>query len=159
MRRIIFTLLLLLSVSVYCKTITGKIIGVSDGDTVTLLDSTNTRHRIRLDAIDAPESGQAYGKKSKQYLSDLIFGKVVSIEYKKKDQYGRILGTIYYGGKNINEEMIRSGYAWRYYYNKSERLLELQNEARYARFGLWQDKNPIDPYQFRKDRKRKKEAD
>lgn len=156
MRKILFLIILLFPLVINAKILKGKIVRVSDGDTVTLLDSLNVQHKIRLDAIDAPESGQAYGKKAKQYLADLIFGKTVTVEYEKKDMYKRILGTIYYEGQNINEEMIRAGYAWRYYYNKSDRLLELQNEAKDAKRGLWQDKHAIDPYQWRKEKRNRK---
>lgn len=155
MRKLILIFLLFPTI-LSAHTLKGKIVKVSDGDTVTLLDSTNTQHKIRLDAIDAPESGQAFGKRAKQYLSDLIYGKEVIVEYEKKDMYKRILGTIFYDGLNINEEMIRAGYAWRYYYNKSEHLLELQMEAKEMKRGLWQDKHAIDPYQYRKNKKNKR---
>ena len=72
------------------------------------------QHRIRLLGIDAPESNQAFGQKSKQYLSSLIFNKNVSITYKEKDQYGRILGTIFYENENINLKMVQAGLAWHY---------------------------------------------
>lgn len=152
-----FLLILLLFPAILsAHTLKGKIVRVSDGDTVVLLDSTNTQHKIRLDEIDAPESGQDFGNRSKQYLSSLIAGKIVVVEYTKKDMYKRILGTIYYDGKNINEEMVRAGMAWRYKYSKSERLLELQNEAKANKVGLWSMKNPIDPWQYRKDKKKKR---
>ena len=103
-------------------TIRGKVVKVQDGDTVTIVDSTNTQYKIRLDEIDAPESGQAFGSKSKQFLSDMIFGKTVIVEYSKTDRYKRILGTIYHNDMNVNEKMVGSGYAWKYYYNKSKSL-------------------------------------
>lgn len=83
----------------------------------------------------------------------MIAGKIVTVEWKKKDQYRRILGTIFYQGKNINNEMVRSGYAWRYYYNRNKHLLELQTEAKKAKRGLWADKHAVDPYYYRKSKK------
>lgn len=154
MRKSILSLLLILPILLSAKTLTGKIVKIQDGDTVTLLDNTNTQYKIRLDEIDAPESKQAYGAKSKQYLSSMIAGKTVTVEYTKTDQYKRILGTIFYKGKNINEEMVRSGYAWGYYYNKNKRLLWLQKVAKENKRGLWADKNAIDPYHFRKSKKK-----
>lgn len=149
-------ILFLFPIFLSAHTIKGKVVRVSDGDTVVVLDSTNTQHKIRLDAIDAPEKGQDFGNRSKQYLSDLIAGKVVSVEWTKKDMYKRILGTIYIGHVNVNEEMVRSGMAWRYKYNNSKHLLELQEDAQANKRGLWSMKNPIDPWQFRKDKKKKK---
>lgn len=152
MKKILF-LLFIFPLLTSAHTLKGKIVRVSDGDTVVLLDSNNKQHKIRLDGIDAPEKGQAYGNKSKEYLSSLIAGKTVIVEYEKKDMYKRILGTIYYKGKNINEEMVRSGYAWIYYYNKSKHMQELQDEARENKLGLWNDKDPINPYYYRKSKK------
>lgn len=154
MKKAILALLFLLPILLSAQGLTGKIIRVSDGDTVVLLDSDNNQHKIRLYGIDAPESKQAYGTKSKQYLSSMIAGKTVTVEYTKTDQYKRILGTIFYQGKNINEEMVRSGYVWRYYYNKNKRLLWLQKVAKENKRGLWADKNAIDPYHFRKSKKK-----
>lgn len=154
MRSILF-IFILFPILLSAHTIKGKVVRVSDGDTVVILDSTNTQHRIRLDAIDAPEKGQDFGNRSKQYLSDLIAGKIIIVEWTKKDMYKRILGTIYLDGKNINEEMVRSGMAWRYKYNNSKHLLELQEDAKNNKRGLWSMKNPIDPWQFRKNKKKK----
>lgn len=152
-KSILLILLLTITFAIESKTLKGKIVKVSDGDTVILLDSDNTQHKIRLDGIDAPEKGQAYGNKATDYLANLIAGKKVKVEYQKIDQYRRILGTIYYDEMNINNEMVRAGYAWRYYYNKNKHLLELQNEAKGAKRGLWKDKSAIDPYQYRKNKK------
>lgn len=155
MRKLILTILFILPIFLSAHTLKGKIVRVSDGDTVVLLDSNNKQHKIRLNGIDAPEKGQAYGNKSKEYLSSLIAGKTVIVEYEKKDMYKRILGTIYHQGKNINEEMVRAGYAWIYYYNKSKEMQQLQDEARKNKLGLWKDKNPIDPYHYRKNKKKR----
>ena len=73
----------------------GRVVKVADGDTLTLLDAANNQHKIRLNAIDAPEKDQAFGQKSKQRLSDYVFGKEVAVRWKSKDKYGRILGTVF----------------------------------------------------------------
>ena len=79
-------LVMLLSVCGCAQTITGKVVGVSDGDTITVLDASNQKHKIRLDGIDAPESNQDYGSRAKQSLSDLVFGKTVTVTSSKKDR-------------------------------------------------------------------------
>lgn len=123
---------------------------VSDGDTVVLLDADNTQHKIRLNGIDAPENGQPYGDKSKEYLTGLIARKEVTVEVKGKDRYKRILGVVYLGEVNINAEMIRAGYAWNYKYSKDKYYIKLQEKAKAEKKGLWKDKNAIDPWQWRK---------
>lgn len=152
MKQIILYFLLSITLSLNAQ-LKGKIVKVQDGDTVTLLDSDNTQHKIRLNGIDAPENGQPYGDKSKEYLSNLIFGKTVTVEYKKKDQYKRILGVIYLGEVNINAEMIRSGYAWNYKYSRDKYYIKLQEKAKADKRGLWKDENAIDPWQWRKEMK------
>ena len=150
MKNILY-LLIFLSLSLNAQ-LKGKIVRVSDGDTVILLDSSNTQHKIRLHGIDAPESGQPYGNKAKEYLSDLIAGKTVTVNIKGKDQYKRILGVIYLGEININAEMIRAGYAWNYKYSKDKYYIKLQEKAKAEKKGLWKDNNAIDPWQWRKNK-------
>src|SRR5204863_9459601 len=96
------------------ETLTGRVVRIADGDTVTILDATNTQHRIRLQGIDAPESHQAFGTQSKKNLSDLIFDKDVTVEYEKIDRYGRIVGKITLAGTDIDLEQIKAGMAWHY---------------------------------------------
>lgn len=101
-------LLLFLTLSLSAETLTGKVVKVADGDTITVLDSNNTQHRIRLLPIDASESKQAFGQKSKAHLSSLCFGKQVKVEWTKKDRYKRILGVVYVAQVNCNEEMLKA---------------------------------------------------
>jgi endonuclease YncB( thermonuclease family) len=96
------------------QTITGKVVGVSDGDTITVLDASNTQHKIRLDGIDAPESAQDFGQRSKQSLSDLVFGKTVTITSGKKDRNGRTVGKVTLDGRDINLKQLNRGMAWFY---------------------------------------------
>ena len=147
------------------ETMTGRVVRVADGDTVTVLDATNTQHRIRLQGIDAPESHQAFGTQSKKNLSDLIFDKDVTVVYDKTDQYGRLVGKILLAGKDINLEQVKAGMAWHYKEYEREQSLEdrdlyarAEDEARSARRGLWLDANPIEPGEFRREEKREREA-
>lgn len=155
MRNSILVLLFLFPILLSAQTLRGKVVRVSDGDTVVLLDADNTQHKIRLNGIDAPENGQPYGDKSKEYLSNLIAGKEVTVEVKGTDQYKRILGVVYLGEVNINAEMIRAGYAWNYKYSKDKYYIKLQEKAKAEKKGLWKDKNAVDPREWRKENKKK----
>jgi endonuclease YncB( thermonuclease family) len=146
------------------QTLTGRVVRIADGDTVTVLDATNTQHRIRLQGIDAPESHQAFGTQSKKSLSDMIFDKDVSVLYDKTDQYGRLVGTILLNGKDINLEQVKAGMAWHYKEYEREQSPEdrelyarAEDEARSARRGLWVDANPVEPGEFRRDENRERE--
>ena len=149
--------LLFLSLSLFSAEIIGKVVGVSDGDTITVLDNLDKgKFRIRLDKIDAPEKKQAFGNKAKQFLSSLIFGKQVSIRYKAIDRYGRIIGLVYCDGAEINLVMVQNGYAWHYNsYDKTPVYIQAEIQARRDKKGLWADPNPINPYQFRKSQKKR----
>ena len=131
------------------ETITGKVVRVIDGDTVVLLVAGNKQERIRLADIDAPERGQDFSDKSRQLLSSLVAGKTVRVEYSGRDMYGRILGTVYVGRKNINEEMVRQGLAWEYRFNRNKRIKDLQAEAQRKRLNIFSERNPINPYDYR----------
>lgn len=134
----------------------GKVTGIKDGDTFEVLRNGEPE-RVRLVDIDSPESQQAFGKAAKKYASDLCFGKTVRVEPKKKrDQYGRILATIYVDDTvNVNAEMIKAGYAWRYKYSKNKEYGAWQQEARQRHIGLWADENPVNPWQWRKEQKQR----
>jgi endonuclease YncB( thermonuclease family) len=97
---------LILPASAQPQTITGKVVGVSDGDTIVVLDAGKRQHKVRLIGIDAPESGQDFGQRAKQSLSDLVFGKTVTVTSEAKDRYGRVLGDVTLDGKNINLEQV-----------------------------------------------------
>ena len=145
------------------QVLTGRVVRVADGDTVTILDSNNTQHRIRLQGIDAPESHQAFGMQSKQSLSQLIFDKDVTVEYEKTDRYGRIVGKIILDGADIDLEQIKAGMAWHYKDYEEEQTpadrdlyARAEDEARNARRGLWVDTNPIEPSEYRRDERERK---
>lgn len=132
-----------------------KVIGVKDGDTVEVL-YYQLPMVIRLEHIDAPEKKQAFGTVSKQKLSDLCFGKNVTIvSTGKKGNYdgrGRMIAEIYVNDKtNVNKEMVKSGLAWHYKkYSKSDEYAQLENVARKNRVGLWADKSVVAPWDFRR---------
>ncbi len=131
--------------------IQGKAVAISDGDTFTLLTNDQRQLKIRLYGIDCPEKGQAFGTKAKEKLSELIFGKDLTVTDRGLDRYGRTLGIVFHGGLNICEEMIRNGFAWhfiRYDNNKVWDILEEQ--ARKERLGLWSDPAPVAPWELRK---------
>jgi endonuclease YncB( thermonuclease family) len=143
--------------------LTGRVVAIADGDTITILDSANTQRRIRLEGIDAPETHQTFGEQSRLSLSEMIFGKDVSVSYQKIDQYGRFVAKIILDGKDINLEQVKAGMAWHYKFYGDEQTPEdrelyakTEAEARAARRGLWQDPNPTEPYQFRKEEKRER---
>jgi endonuclease YncB( thermonuclease family) len=132
----------------------GKVIHVSDGDTIKILVD-HTQIKVRLAEIDAPELHQAYGRKSKQYLGNLVFGKVVTVEQVDIDRYGRTVGKVYLGKRYVNADMVKSGYAWFYRkYGKDLTLYDLENEARAGLRGLWADANPIPPWEWRKNNRK-----
>jgi endonuclease YncB( thermonuclease family) len=138
--------------------LTGKVVSVADGDTITVLDADKTQHRIRLFGIDAPERGQAFGTKSREALAAAVHEKTVRIVWKERDRYSRIVGDVYLGDRNINVDQVRSGMAWWYrtYAPKSKALEEAEGEARKERRGLWKDKDPEPPWVYRrKERERK----
>jgi endonuclease YncB( thermonuclease family) len=132
------------------KIISGKVVGITDGDTFTVLDSANQQYKIRLEGIDAPESHQAYGTQSRKALSEKVFEKHVTVEWREKDKYGRTLGNIFLDDRWINKDMVQEGWAWHYReYSKSEVLADAESEARTSHSGLWQDDKPIAPWDFR----------
>ncbi len=139
--------------------LTGKVIGISDGDTLTLLDQANVQHKIRLSGIDAPEKKQAFGEKSKQALSDCAYGKPAVVEYDKKDHYGRTVGKVIVGRTDCNLRQISLGLAWHYkkYADEQPELdreayAMLEQAARSQRRGLWVEQNAMAPWDFRKAR-------
>ena len=131
-----------------------KVIGVADGDTFTGLTTDNQQVKCRMYGIDAPEKKQAYGNRSKQTLSDLIFGKYVKIKIQNKDRYGRaVVWAFTTDNKDISAEMLRAGMAWHYkQYSKDNDYAELEKQARKKEIGLWTDKNPLEPWEYRKSR-------
>ena len=118
--------------------ITGKVISVADGDTLTILDETRTRHKIRLADIDAPESGQPYGNQAKQRLRALTGDKQARADCREKDKYQRNVCTVYVGDVDVNADLVTGGYAWVYErYNNRDDLPLMQKAAKQQGRGLW----------------------
>lgn len=162
MKSILFSCLFLFSLAAFADQIQGKVVGVADGDTLTVLDEQKTQHKIRLMGIDAPEKGQPYGDASKRSLSDLAFGQLVVVDYNKRDRYGRIIGKVIQNGKDLNVEQVKRGLAWHYKQYQNEQ--ELDDRSLYAneeylaqrdRRGLWADKEPVAPWDYRRAKRQR----
>ncbi len=128
-----------------------KVIHVADGDTFTILNN-NVQQKIRVQGIDAPEKKMPFGNVSKMYLSNLCFNKEVSIKYVTTDRYGRTVAWAKLrDGRDISTEMVKAGMAWHYLkYSSDKNLSMVERRARKLRLGLWQDKNPEAPWEYRK---------
>ena len=164
------------------RVIIGRCIRVSDGDTIHVVTDGKVKYKVRLDRIDAPESDQPYGKESTAYLSSLIRGKTVRVEWQQKDQYGRVLGIVYAtvpaasrrealangaavttprgedasGTVDINLHLVATGNAWHYsYFDKTAEYASAEAEARQNRRGLWSaDEKPVNPYEWRRSKRK-----
>ena len=153
-----FTVLLLIfPIFAFSDTLTGRVVGVADGDTVTVLDAQHTQHKVRLMGIDAPEKNQPFGNESKKSLSDQVFGRTVTVEWTKLDRYGRIIGKIQVDGQDANLAQTRKGLAWHFkkYQGEQEpldraRYSNAEIEARQTGKGLWSDADPIAPWDWRR---------
>jgi endonuclease YncB( thermonuclease family) len=131
--------------------ISGKVVKIADGDTLTILDSANAQHKIRLAGIDAPEKGQPFGTKARENLADKVFGQTVRVEVIDVDRYKREVGRIYLGERFVNMEMVRDGFAWRYVqYDRTGEFTAAEADAREHRRGLWADPNPMPPSEWRR---------
>ena len=164
--RLLSLLLLAIAMPAAAATFSARVVGVLDGDTIDVLDATNTQHRIRLMGIDAPEKAQPFGQSSKKSLSDLVYGKTVNIEWEHLDIYGkRIIGKVLAPVANCpqcaptdaNLQQVESGMAWWYADFQREqspvdRVLygTAMQKARAAEVGLWSQPNPTPPWQWRK---------
>jgi endonuclease YncB( thermonuclease family) len=129
----------------------GHVVKVVDGDTFDLL-AGEEKMRVRLFGIDAPERGQAFNVRAKEFTAGLIADKEVRVVIRNKDRYGRFVCDVYLAdGRYLNAEIVRAGYAWHFTrYSNDKQLAELQVEARENKRGLWLDKNPIPPWDFRR---------
>jgi endonuclease YncB( thermonuclease family) len=144
--------LFLLSPLALAAELTGRVVGITDGDTLTVLDDARRQTKVRLAEIDTPESRQPYGNRARQVLSDLAFGKSVRVVVQNTDRYGRTVGRIHAGAVDVNAEMVRQGAAWVYrQYSRDPSLLRLEQQAREARRGLWAlpEAERIPPWEWR----------
>lgn len=148
--------------SAWADALTGEVVGLADGDTLTVLTSDRQQVKVRLAGIDAPEKSQSFGTQARQALSAMAFRQKVSITWQKQDRYGRIVGVVMVGRLDVGLELIRLGLAWHYKQYEAEQTprdrsayaaAELQ--ARAGHIGLWQDKAPMAPWNFRNSKKKR----
>lgn len=136
----------------------GRVVGVYDGDTLTLLDAEKQQVKVRLSEIDTPELGQPYGRQAKWALSDLVFGKTVTVNVQNTDRYGRHVGRVYVDTLDVNAEMVRQGAAWVYrQYARDKQLYVLETQAKKAKQGLWglSETERMPPWEWRRMRQHK----
>ena len=155
MNRFLFIIFLFLTVNlIYCQdTLTAKVVGIKDGDTVVVLDSLNNQTTLRLAEVDTPEKNQAFGTKAKQFTSDQIYLKTIKYVVTDTDRYGRSIAMIYYDedSKYLSAEIIKAGMGWHYKrYSTSKELALFEDNAKKNKIGLWVDNNPIAPWEWRK---------
>ncbi len=140
----------------------GRVVGVSDGDTLTVLASDKKSYKIRLQGIDAPEKDQPFGQVCKEALMMQTVNLTVAVEAYKVDRYGRVIAKVTAEGKDAALEQIRNGCGWHYAaYAKEQSNTDQQSyadaekQARKTRKGLWKDKQPVAPWDFRQKNQQK----
>jgi endonuclease YncB( thermonuclease family) len=139
--------------------LTGKVVRIADGDTITVLDAANVQHKVRLQGIDAPERGQPFGTVARDRLAGLAMGKAVAVIGGKRDKYGRTLARVEIGGDDVGLRLVAEGLAWHYTrYSDDAGLAAAERAARAARRGLWADAAPVPPWEWRAARKARKAA-
>jgi endonuclease YncB( thermonuclease family) len=128
----------------------GRVVGVTDGDTLTVLRARHPE-RVRLRGVDAPERRQAYGDRARRFTADLAFDRTVTVRGTGRDRNGRLLGDVILpDGRSLNQELVRAGYAWWFRkYSRDAHLARLEEEARASRRGLWADEAPLAPWAYR----------
>lgn len=152
-KTIIFVIVFVLLISHSVFAWHGRVVGISDGDTITVLDNTNAQFKIRLSGIDAPENGQPFGRNSKEFLSNLVYGKIIEVKPIAIDKYGRTVAHLQIDSTDVEEEMVRSGFAWVYDQYCTDPICTkwkgLQEQARKRKVGLWADPSPNPPWEWR----------
>lgn len=135
--------------------LTGRVVRIADGDTLSLLDAGNTQHKVRFYGIDAPERDQPHGDRAREALVALVSGKRLGVVVIEEDDYGRKVGTVYAEGHNVNLAMVQQGHAWWYqYFARQEHALEAaERDARSARRGLWAADDPMPPWDWRRQQR------
>lgn len=136
---------------------TGRCVGVADGDTISVMYH-GREERVRLHGIDCPEKGQPFSDAARKFTAQMVFDKVVTVEFRDRDRYGRTVGwVITADGRVLNLELVKAGLAWWYrdYAPNDELLADAESAARQAGKGLWSDKNPIPPWRFRRTKNRR----
>jgi len=152
----VFVALLIASAALHAEVLTGRVIKIADGDTITILDGDNHQYRVRVAGIDAPERKQPYYEASKQNLARLAFGRTATVEWRKHDKYRRIVGNVRVAGEDVGLAQVRAGLAWWYrdfardQTPQDRKLYEAAElDARGSRLGLWRDPAPLEPKRAR----------
>lgn len=155
-RRTAVLLLSCLCLPAIAATYTGRVVSISDGDTLTVLDAGQRQRKIRLAGIDAPERRQAWGERARQFLGQRVHQRIVRIETGKTDRYGREVGKVWLDGEDVNLALVRAGLAWHYRAYAREQAVQdrlgyarAEQEAREERRGLWSDPEPQAPWDYR----------
>ncbi|HEY3196558.1 MAG TPA: thermonuclease family protein [Nitrospirales bacterium] len=148
---ILFTSLLFLPLSALAQDFSGRVVGITEGDTITVLHD-HSPIKVRLRGIDCPERGQPFGKAAKQAATAMAMGKVVTVNVRGRDKYGRTMAEVVLpDGRTLNEELVIQGLAWQHRkYSDDPRLALMEAEARGAKRGLWADPDPVPPWEWRK---------
>ncbi len=154
---LLFIILFLLSLSADSQTLTGKVVGITDGDTINLLTQDSILIKVRLANIDCPEKKQPFFQRAKEFTSQAIFGKTVCIDVLKKDRYRRSIANVFYNDSlNLSSQLLKNGLAWHYLkYSKDTELQKMEDKARKNKIGLWQDPQAIPPWEWRDYKKKK----
>lgn len=127
------------------------VVGVADGDTITVITAGRLQIKVRLAEIDAPEKKQPFGAASKESLSDLCYNKPAQLAVQDTDRYGRTVARVTCDGVDANREQIRRGLAWVYRkYSRDAALLDVEAEAREAKRGLWSEPDAVPPWEWRR---------
>jgi endonuclease YncB( thermonuclease family) len=145
-----FVLWVLLTGAALADEFAGRVVGVTDGDTLKVMHAGRAE-TVRLEGVDAPEKRQAYGERARRFTADLSFDRTVTVRTNGRDRNGRLLGEVVLpDGRNLNQELVRAGYAWWFRkYSRDGRLARLEEEARAGRRGLWADQAPLAPWDYR----------
>ena len=150
---VVWLLLMALPILVHAEQFTGKVVGISDGDTISVLREGKAV-KVRLYGVDAPEKAQAFGTKARQFTGDLVFQQTVTVAIRSMDRYGRLVGEVLLpDGRSLGHVLVRAGLAWWYgqYAPHDATLAQFEAEARTAKRGLWADAHPVPPWQWRKE--------
>jgi endonuclease YncB( thermonuclease family) len=137
---------------VYADQFTGKVVGILDGDTISVLRAGKAV-KVRLHGVDTPEKAQAFGTQAQKLTGDLAFQQTVTVVIRDTDRYGRVVGEVLLpDGRSLNQELVKAGMAWWYrpYDPNDTTLAQLEAEARTAKLGLWADAHPVPPWEWRK---------
>ena len=149
---VVWLFLVALPILVYAEQFTGKVVGISDGDTISVLREGKAV-KVRLHGVDTPEKTQAFGTQARKFTGDLVFQQTVTVVIRDTDRYGRLVGEVLLpDGRSLNQELVKAGMAWWYrpYAPNDTTLAQLEAEARTAKRGLWADAHPIPPWEWRK---------